>query len=292
MIFLFSACTDETEEVSTLIEGKFVSISNANVCSWDLNWTNRRQLTSDDSSSGSFETYYENPLWSSDGSQIICTKLFGSRSSSVIRMDSNGDNPEQIFQINERILTMDWSNDDEWIAYSTKSGNGIHIVSMDGQEFKILLEDSEQVQFISWSEDSRKIAACNSSNDLFIVDVDTKELNSIHNCSGINSKPYWTPDGEFIAYSRITGSFQGQIVTINVNNNLEETIKETNGSMLDYFVVFRWTPDGKYITYLARLNLSGTLEAMQVSTGLVVDLNYTQEDFFDELPNGDLFIFP
>lgn len=287
LTFLLFACTKESiEKTNSFIEGEFVSGRNANVCIWDLDWTNPREITSD----GNYNyppkpgnIWYDNTLWSSDGTHIMCSKKLVNHGESIWVMDRNGENSTMVLQLNESILAMDWSNDDKWIAYSTISDGSIYIVSMDGQEHKILNEKGEyQIRYISWSADSKRIAFYTYAKDLFIVDVTTEETHSLPYNSGIKRKPCWSPNDEFLALSKHFTNW-GQIVILNVDNNSKEIVKEGYG----LFPVFSWTPDGEYIIYLAGTEF--TLEAMHVSTDSIIDLGYKDKIDVDN-PRGDIFI--
>lgn len=290
LIFLFFACTKESEEeVNSFINGKFVSTQYGNVCIWDLIWTNPREITSDATwkplaDVGYYDPGYQMPQWSSDGSQIICIKNSRDNGNSIWLMDNNGEDKEKVFQLNESILAFDWSNDDKWIAYSTISDGSIYIVSLDGQEYKILNEKGEyQIRYISWSADSKKIAFYTNADHLFIVDVTTEEIYTLPYRSGIRSKPCWSPNDEFLALSKFSNRW-GQIVILKVDDNFAKIVREGYG----IFPVFSWTPDGEYIIYLAGTEF--TLEAMQVSTDSIIDLGYKDKIDVDN-PRGDIFIF-
>jgi len=286
-------CGKESEEPApNFIDGKFVYAA-GDIFTKDLNWTNRKQITSD----AGFEKYgnyawYENPLWSQDGNQILCLKS-DNGNSSLWLMDKDGDNRVKVVQKDNDylsggagpILTFDWSSDDNWIAYSTYYESGIHIIDLNGQELRTLYENEEsQIEYISWSEDSKMIAACTNGGELIIFDVETgEEIGGRHNISGIYSKLYWSPNAEFIVYSTFS---VWKIVMFDVVNENEEIImKEDNP-----FDLFGWTPDGEYIIYLTGTGKYLDFTALQVSSGQETELNYKSDGWLD-YPKGDLFIF-
>ncbi|WP_340112551.1 hypothetical protein [Maribellus mangrovi] len=275
---------DGEELLPNFIDGKFV-YSIGPVYTRNLNWTNPIELTADDISDGTYAPQYYSPQWSSDGSQILYIRDNRYNSYSIMKMDSNGDNKEQVLAFYYRIHTMDWSNDGQWIAYP--NGDSVHIISVDGEEKKVIIvNDNPSIEFISWSSDSKKIALYDTGGNLIILDVESGEESLRKtNIWGMDFKPRWSPNDKYIVYNTsIEGT--GQIVLLNITDNSETILQKPQG-VID---IFGWTPDGEYIIYVSGTGKYRDFTALQVSNGQKKELIYKSDGWLD-YPKGDLFIF-
>ena len=285
-------CAKEEEFPSNFIEGKFVSINEYyQIVVRDLNWTNTREFSVGQAWG---LPPYSMPLWSSDGSQILyVTKDYGQLNSIMI-MDSNGDNKRQVLQQPGGIFATDWSSDDQLIAYNANGpGGGFHIMSLDGQEHKILNENGDYgVTAICLSHDTKKIAVYSdytNNGELLIIDIASEEVvYSKTEVLGMYSRPYWSPDDKYIVYNTQTGEERlGKIVLLNVEDESETIIKEGEGQPVLYRI-FGWTPDGHYIIFVSTPDFA--FKAINITTNKEVELNYKSKGALD-YPKGDLFIF-
>lgn len=142
-----------------------------------------------------------------------------------------------------------WSHDGEWIAYfstnsSTSSNGQIWIVSRDGQT-------TRQVngQSFSWSPTS-DVLATSGTDGLWLLPVDGEPQLEV---KGPVSKPYWSPDGKYIAYSTILPydknkpeSRSDALYILNLSTG--QTVKKTTEPSAGIQVA-AWWPNGEGLLY-------------------------------------------
>ncbi|MCD4697729.1 MAG: hypothetical protein K8S16_16010, partial [Bacteroidales bacterium] len=110
-----------------------------------------------------------------------------------------------------------WSPDGKNIAYiSDQAGEyNVYIVTQSGDEEGKKLTDFENgyLHSLRWSPDSKKLAFTDHTLTLYILDVDSKNINTVDKAYfenidvSIDVKPIydfnWSPDSRFIAYSKM-----------------------------------------------------------------------------------------
>jgi TolB protein len=105
-----------------------------------------------------------------------------------------------------------WSNKDSRIVYqSNEDGKwGLYLMHADGTHVVKLTPDDMEATDPSWSPDDSKIAfsgdsAETDSEDIMIVDVDTKEISQFVSWPGYEGAPSWAPDNNCIAFESDRG---------------------------------------------------------------------------------------
>jgi Tol biopolymer transport system component len=170
---------------------------------------------------------------------------------------------------------------DELITGNVLHDGRIHLHELSSGAIRSL-DDTRGATSLTWSPDGRRIAytrlanaAGDTDNELRVVDIETGEeqLLTARYAAIHGVGPVWSPDGEVIAYQRMLGSGEKhEVVLVMPDARSDETGLATevripmfhdttrgSGNLFPYRVT--WSPDGKYLLYLAwgdgMVNLSG-----------------------------------
>ena len=143
-----------------------------------------------------------------------------------------------------------WSPDGEWIAFGigawfdarSKGKSRIMRARSDGSAHEALTDGTEQVGFPSYSADGRYVVYRIWEQDnwgLRIVDVEDKSIRTL--TTEIDNLPFWSPDGELIAFTRQFGPANYHVCTIRPDGSDYRILTETGAN--DGHAV--WTHDGR-----------------------------------------------
>ena len=147
------------------------------------------------------------PAWLPDGRHIAFSSN-RDRDFSIYTMDLAGKNIKKIVDSGDRPVI---SPDGQWIAVShvrgrLQRGPSLLLVDIDGlMQREILLR--APIGFygmIDWSPDGKKLAFTiripGVLNDIYIVDIDGKNLRQLTEDPAQDLYPSWSPDGQWIAF--------------------------------------------------------------------------------------------
>ncbi len=162
-----------------------------------------------------------------------------------------------------------WSPDGKYIAYwSDQSGEyEIYLQASDGSsEPKQLTRRKKGFGYtLFWSPNSKKLAFIDETNDISILDVESKKVtvagNTIWNVGHGDLFGYsiaWSPDSKWIAFSQGRDNANNTILLYNVENR--KSHQATSGFYEDSDPVF--STDGKYLFYLTNRSLSAAYSDM------------------------------
>ena len=146
-----------------------------------------------------------------------------------------------------------WSPDGKWIAYLTDShgSNEIAIRPTDGSGQERLVTDFKEGFFLNpkWSPNSDKLAFGDNNHVLWIKDINGNKPIRVDQDRKNNITDYsWSPDGNWLTYSKTNDSGISQIYLYNVSQN--KTTKVSKGMNSDRDPVFG--PNGKYFYFLSQ----------------------------------------
>ena len=143
-----------------------------------------------------------------------------------------------------------WSPDGTTIAFvSDKSGEEqIYVVDQDGDSEPVQITDSLAGRLFhpEWSPDSKRIAFGDKDGDVYVLDVETKELQTIaHEINGGTNVYRWSPHGGFIA---VMMSVTPVTDSIFIWESASNTLHQVTGEMFDEDMPV-WGPKGDYLYY-------------------------------------------
>jgi Tol biopolymer transport system component len=192
------------------------------------------------------------PSFSIDGKLLITEK---DKNSSVVIMDADGTNRQQVFENKEEYaFAPSWSPDGQKIVFgyggffqNRKSRAAkIMMVNRDGTNAKELTNGTPNAGFPSWSPDGKKIVYRMWTKDeggLRIMNIEDSSITILTN--EFDNLPAWSPDGTKILFTRKHSGDNFDIFTI-----------KPDGSDLKQLTTFPandahavWTADGKEIMW-------------------------------------------
>ena len=128
-----------------------------------------------------------------------------------------------------------WSPDGKRIAFvSDKSGEEqIYVVDQDGDSEPVQLTDSLAGRLFhpEWSPDSKRLTFGDKDGDVYVLDVETKELKTIaHEINGGTNVYRWSPNGGFIA---LMMSVTPASDSIFIWESASDSLRQVTGEMFD-----------------------------------------------------------
>lgn len=194
-----------------------------------------------------------------------------------------------------------WSPDGKQIAFeSNRDGSRqVYLMDADGSNVTRLTQGEDWNGFIGgsintpWSPDGTKLIFAqgftNSENHrLYVMDIATKNTTQLTKDAGQYHSPFWSPDGEHIAFisdkmqNSLPVFFQLYIVDSQGGQltNITERIPEhPSASLADYY----WSPDGTFITFITAPQ-GGKFKSIVYKAGLdgsLVQLASTNQQILD-----------
>ena len=192
-----------------------------------------------------------------------------------------------------------WSPQSNKIAYRL-NGNELHIYDIVGANTQMFYKSPEYTLCpTDWSRDGKKILCFFVAEDFFMrigtiaADGQVKVLAS-GNQSEFVSEPKFSPDGNYVAFSRKDEKGNSDIYLLTSDGSQQEILVSHPGR--DECPV--WSPDGKYLVFLSDRNRSADLWGIRINQGKAVgapfmikrDLGW-QTMIQDLTANGKLFLF-
>jgi dipeptidyl aminopeptidase/acylaminoacyl peptidase len=145
-----------------------------------------------------------------------------------------------------QILSADWSPDGRRLALSATSyalenpANGLHVIDVvTGRDRMLSVHSREGDRYdLDWSPDGLTLAYA-TDDGIYLLDVDG---NSASRRLVTGDRPTWSPDGRWIAFSRIGHDGRRSIRVIRVDGSDARTLVSWGSAPA-------WSPDGRRIAY-------------------------------------------
>ena len=158
-----------------------------------------------------------------------------------------------------------WAPDSKSFAFVLLSSGSFDLYSVDLQGKMENLTNTPDVSedAVSWSPKGGSIAFRTTSNELYILSTDLKSLSKITDASDIDvGRPFWSPDGKYIAYTNEAFSSTGGVVKI-YSIEQEKTIPVTNKEM-GYYSIEAW------ISVLPTFQINTVLRVSPLGNNLIL----------------------
>ncbi len=192
-----------------------------------------------------------------------------------------------------------WSPRSDKIAYRLNDKE-LHISDIDGAKTQLFYKSPEYKLFpTDWSKDGKKILCFLEAEDrtmrigTIATDGQVKVLASGNQAEFV-SEPKFSPDGNYVAFSRKDEKGNSDIYLLTSDGSRQEILASHPGR--DEYPV--WSPDGRYLVFLSDRNRSADLWGIQIDHGKAVGAPFIikrdigwQTMVQDLTANGKLFLF-
>jgi TolB protein len=211
----------------------------------------------------------------------------------LVVADSDGANPQTVFDSNEPIMSPDWSPDGKYLAYvSFETGRpAIYWQNIYTGRRELLSEKTGLNSAPVFSPDGKSLALVLSSSpgnpDIYVMNLASHTLRRVTDSDAIDTEPAWSPDGRSLYFTSDRGG-SPQIYKASLSGGTPQRIT-FDGS---YNARPRISPDGKTLALVHRENGQLHIAVMNLNTGALLTLTDGDLDKSPSFaPNGSMIIY-
>ena len=229
------------------------------------------------------------PVTQSDSSSVFAISYFPKDERMLFRMDNNGDEIYHIFvrdmdgsfrdltpEEGARSLFYQWSEDKSAFFYgSNKRDNrfvDLYKMDLESMTSELVYENNDGYDVGVVSPDEKYVALSKSINtndsDLFLYNLESKELTQINKNQSGNAPQDFSPDGTAFYYTTDDGSEFSYLMKYNLADDSYEKAMERDWDISGSYFTDQGTYQATYINEDAK----NTIEVMEVATGKNIDL--------------------
>ncbi|MEE2776110.1 MAG: BamA/TamA family outer membrane protein [Acidobacteriota bacterium] len=153
-------------------------------------------------------------------------------------------------------------------SFASKREAGRALVLVDvlkGGIERVIDMEVEQQQSPAWSPDGQKIAFSGNTEgvfDIFLLDVDTLEIQNITNDAVFDGSPSFSPDGSTIIFSSVIGE-KAQIFAVNLDTGARRHMVSQNSNDIDPI----FSSDGGTIYFTSDRDGADNIYSVEVASG-------------------------
>ncbi|WP_108423036.1 S9 family peptidase [Flagellimonas amoyensis] len=245
------------------------------------------------------------PVTQSDSSSVFSISYFPKDERMLFRMDNNGDEIYHIYMRETdgshkdltpdegaRSLFYDWATDDASFFYASNKRDNrfmdLYEMDLETMTPTLIYQNDAGYDINVISPDEKYVALSKSINtndsDLFLYNLETKELIKINKNQSGNSGQDFSPDGSAFYYTTDNGSEFSYLMKYKLDDGTYEKAMARDWDI----VGMGFTDNGTYqVTYINE-DAKNTIEVMEVATGKNIELpkienmEVTSVDFSDD----------
>ncbi|MBL4585001.1 MAG: Tol-Pal system protein TolB [Pseudomonadales bacterium] len=206
--------------------------------------------------------------------------------------DADGYRVQNLLKSSEPILSPDWSEDGQRIAYVSFESERPAIYTQELKTGKrtLLTSYTGLNGAPDWSPDGTQIALVLSKDgnpEIYTIDIATKKLARVTNHFGIDTEPRWMPDGQSLIFTSNRGG-KPQIYKVILATGFVERLTFEG----DYNARGQVTPNGRYLVMVHRNNGVFHIAVQDLKRGIVRTLTETDLDESPSIsPNGTMVVY-
>lgn len=211
----------------------------------------------------------------------------------LVVADSDGANPQIVFDSNEPIMSPDWSPDGKYLAYVSFEDQhpAIYWQNIYTGRRELLSEKPGLNSAPVFSPDGKSLALVLSSSpgnpDIYVMNLATHTLRRITDSDAIDTEPVWSPDGRSMYFTSDRGG-SPQVYKVSLSGGTPQRIT-FDGS---YNARPRISPDGQTLAMVHRENGQLHIAVMNLNTGALLTLTDGDLDKSPSFaPNGSMIIY-
>jgi TolB protein len=212
---------------------------------------------------------------------------------SLVVADSDGANPQTVFDSNEPIMSPDWSPDGKYLAYVSFEDQrpAIYWQNIYTGRRELLSEKPGLNSAPVFSPDGKSLAMVLSSSpgnpDIYIMNLASHTLRRITDSDAIDTEPAWSPNGSSLYFTSDRGG-SPQIYKVSLSGGTAQRVT-FDGS---YNARPRISPDGQTLAMVHRENGQLHITVMNLNTGALLTLTDGVLDKSPSFaPNGSMIIY-
>ncbi len=229
------------------------------------------------------------PVTQSDSSSVFSISYFPKDERMLFRMDNNGDEIYHIYMRETdgnhkdltpdegaRSLFYDWATDDASFFYASNKRDNrfmdLYEMDLETMTPTLIYQNDDGYDINVISPDEKYVALSKSINtndsDLFLYNLETKELVKINKNQSGNSGQDFSPDGSAFYYTTDDGSEFSYLMKYKLDDGSYEKAMARDWDI----VGMGFTDNGTYqVTYINE-DAKNTIEVMEVATGKNIEL--------------------
>ena len=206
-----------------------------------------------------------NLSWSADG-VYLSYEIEGSRERKIMVKNLDGNYSKHLAMLPKTRLSglrqsfnaaLSWSKNSTRYAFMSNGGQGeynIYLGAVGASKDTILAKSPSKDGSATWSPATNEIAfvsARSGGGDIYVLDLDSKELERLSKAPHMELYPEWSPDGENVVYSQRIGSYHQ--LALNTRKQGKDRFHKAH-------TLTKWpydnlrpivSPNGRYISFYA-----------------------------------------